>query len=164
MYTRKKKFWENQDYHAFEVRNLNQAYQETLVKPGLPTTCFSIMFIKITQILTILWLLIKYFNWDILLQKSQMIYNSWFSFIYLFVCKILKSLLFMIDSNIIQFVFFIALSRAFLKYLGVSFGIFFVFDKLFKIIIIKCFGFWFRSRYRFDILGDEEDKGKPLSY
>ena len=34
----RKKVWENQAYHAFEVGDFYQAYQETLVKPGLP--CF----------------------------------------------------------------------------------------------------------------------------
>ena len=28
--------WDNQAYHAFEVGDFNQAYRETLVKPGLP--------------------------------------------------------------------------------------------------------------------------------
>ena len=32
-----KKPWLNQAYHASEVGDFNQAYQETLVKPGLPS-------------------------------------------------------------------------------------------------------------------------------
>ena len=34
----RKKVWENQAYHAFDVGDFYQAYQETLGKPGLP--CF----------------------------------------------------------------------------------------------------------------------------
>ena len=32
-----RKPWLNQAYHASEVGDFNQAYQETLVKPGLPS-------------------------------------------------------------------------------------------------------------------------------
>ena len=32
-----RKSWLNQAYHASEVGDFNQAYQETLVKPGLPS-------------------------------------------------------------------------------------------------------------------------------
>ena len=32
-----RKLWVNQAYHASEVGDFNQAYQETLVKPGLPS-------------------------------------------------------------------------------------------------------------------------------
>ena len=31
-----RKLWLNQAYQAFEVEILNQIYQKTLVKPGLP--------------------------------------------------------------------------------------------------------------------------------
>ena len=32
-----RKPWLNQDYHASEVGDFHQAYQETVVKPGLPS-------------------------------------------------------------------------------------------------------------------------------